>query len=169
MCLQISNFAVVRHWLSFPFRRPHTANAVCGCKRCGWDGRYIFRYPALWGKKKKKSPFFRLRRAYLFFLYFFPFFCTFGGLRLGARPLTLITPHLCIHLHRILSSEERCAWISQHFSPFHVYIPGSTARAELVRKEKKHTNKQTKKKRPHVECLFQCEPASLHFRFAYVL
>lgn len=37
---------------------------------------------------------------------------------------------------------------------------GSTARAELVRE---------KKRRPHVECLFQCESASLHFRFAYTL
>lgn len=118
----------------------------------------IYRYTALGGVEGGKVHF-QVEKSIPFFFFFF---CTHQRFRLCARPLTLITPHLCIHLHRILSSEERCASISEHFSPFHVYIQCSTARAELVRKNKPK-KKKTTKKRPHVECLFQCD--SLHFRF----
>ena len=150
VCLRISNFAVVRHWLSFPFGRRHTAKAACGCTRRGWEGSRTHKshdkvplhlqvYSSL-RSRREKSPFPGGEERTFFFF----FFCTHQRFKLCARPLTLITPHLCIHLHRILSSEERCASISEHFSPFHVYIQCSTARAELVRKIK--PKKKNKKK-----------------------
>lgn len=105
-----------------------------------------------------KSPFLGPRRANLFFFDF-----AHSEVETLCKAFNHHNNLNCINLHRILSTEERRAAASEHFSPFRVCIPHSTARAELVRKK----NKIRKiKKRPHVERLFQCD--SLHFRFMFL-
>ena len=82
VCLRISNCAVVRHWLSFPFGRRHTAKAACVAAHAAGERalahtnhttkcHYYLQVYSSWRSRGGKSPFPGGEEHTFFFFFFF--------------------------------------------------------------------------------------------------